>query len=213
MTHERIRTAACASGSRRSRCPGPLHDSAKAACGAALLPATQDAALTFALARALQTSVWKPLAGLAPTADSFDATAACGLCETSPSEAAAREGESRGARPAAGRQRRTGPRHRFDQHAEHVSACPRVGPAANSLTRHNRLVRVCVELGNRCGISSRFHDGPLINQGDTRRGSRPADWLERGSSRPLINLGTSLEDATTSFSSQEMRSQRSCGST
>jgi hypothetical protein len=41
-------------------------------------------------------------------------------------------------------------------------------------------VKVAVELGHLCGITSRFHDGPLFDIDSANRGKRPADWLEQG---------------------------------
>lgn len=155
--------------------PGPLHAAVDAACGAAMLPTTRDAAIQFALARALQTPVWGALTAIAPDAHLFDPTAACGLCGTAPSNAA--QGFVDGsARPVAAPRR---PRQHFDVHALHVSACLRATPAVNNKTRHDRLVKVAVELGHLCGISSRFHDGPLFDIDSSHRGKRPADWLEQ----------------------------------
>jgi hypothetical protein len=158
--------------------PGPLHAAVDAACGAAMLPTSRDAAVRFALARALLTPVWPAVSAIAPAAHTFDSTAACGLCGTAPSEAArGGDGVGGGAQPAAAPRR---PRHTFDVHAAHVSACLRTGPAANNKTRHDRLVKVAVELGHLCGITSRFHDGPLFDIDSANRGKRPADWLEQG---------------------------------
>lgn len=55
---------------------------------------------------------------------------------------------------------------------------------AGARVRHDRLVRVAVEIALQCAITARFHDGPIFDMGPlvAERRKRPADWFERGGS-------------------------------
>ena len=180
--------------------PGPLHAAIKTAGGPLGVPALRSAAVQFALARIVGVPVWKALGRVVPTERVASATA-CGLCQAAsisnavahaqdtsgfvgstashPSTSAATQHGSNVLRTGAFR-----PRATFDPTGEHISACARVGIAANNKTRHDLFVRGVVGLATECGICAEYHDRPVFQtdalsnaQSDRRR---PADWMEVG---------------------------------
>lgn len=147
--------------------PTPLHAVVGAAGAALGTPGHRAITVKFALARALGLPVWDIVGGLPNPTDAV-APAVCGLCRTATTPTANATA--------------SGPRAILDAHGEHVGACTRTGMEAWNTTRHNRLVRVAVEIGLQAGIRSQAHDGPIFQLPGTAEDNRkrPADLLEVG---------------------------------
>jgi hypothetical protein len=147
--------------------PGPLHTAIRALTSEAAVTGARTGAVKLALRRLLGLSAW----GVIPHGDRVMAGGRCGLC-----------GAGCGVVD-----RTRGPRATLDAAGDHVSACLGVLPEAGNLARHNRIARLCEEIGLRCGVQIRVHDGPVFEVGRDgsaaaagRGGQRPADWFERG---------------------------------
>jgi len=150
------------------RAPTEVHAAVSAAGMPLSAPSHRAISVRYALARALGLPVWEIVGGLPGTSDATGAPPACGLCAA--------------VSAADGATERTGPRATMDPHGEHVGACLRTDAEAWNTTRHNRLVKVAVEIGLQAGIRSQAHDGPVFKHTGAAadRGKRPADWLENG---------------------------------
>lgn len=147
--------------------PGPLHSAVAAIASEAAVTGARSGAVRLALRRLLGMGVW----GAIPHGDRVTAGGRCGLC-----------GAGCGVVD-----RTRGLRATLDTAGDHVSACLGVLPEAGNLARHNRIARLCEEIGLRCGVQIRVHDGPVFDVGRdgsaaaaSRGGQRPADWFERG---------------------------------
>ena len=138
--------------------PRRMHVAVKAADAAAALPETRSAAVRYALARLLRVPVWVALDGLTPTTHIMS-TSACGLCQTAVLSADGHACGAGGSSPGTS----AGPRGIFDDQGEHIGACLKLCPEASIRVRHDRLVKVCAEMGLQCGFQSRVHDGPILD--------------------------------------------------